>query len=332
MLYWEKRQKGGLSLKKKAKQIRQPLKWQNFLLLLISGTVNAFGVTMFLTPVGLYDSGISGTAMLLDQLTPTWLTLSVFLVVLNVPLFLYGLKKQGYAFTVYSIFAVCVYAAVAWLIQDVLPIDVANASPFAGSDLLLCAIFGGLISGVGSGMTLRSGGAIDGMEVMAVIFAKKLGVTVGNFVMAYNVVLYILAGISCQSWILPLYSIITYYVGQNAVDFIVEGLERSKSVMIITEKAEEVSLALMEAFECGTTKIPAKGGFTNVDKTVIYFVVNRFQIARMKNIVHSIDPAAYLTISEVADVFKSIAAKKPEKKAEVPPDIQPQERQEELPG
>ena len=299
-------------MKKKVKKICQPLKLQNFLWLLVSGTVNAFGVTMFLTPVGLYDSGISGTSMLLDQLTPIWLTLSVFLVVLNVPLFLYGLKKQGFAFTVYSIFAVCVYAAVAWLIQDVLPINVANTSPFAGSDLLLCAIFGGLISGVGSGLTLRAGGAIDGMEVMAVIFAKKLGVTVGNFVMAYNVVLYILAGISCQSWILPLYSIITYYVGQNAVDFIVEGLDRSKSVMIITEKAEEVSLALMEAFECGTTKIPAKGGFTNVDKTVIYFVVNRFQIARMKNIVHTIDPNAYLTISEVADVFKSVASRIPE--------------------
>ena len=298
---------------KRTKKIRQPLKLQNLLLLLVSGTVNAFGVTMFLTPVGLYDSGISGTSMLLDQLTPAWLTLSVFLVVLNVPLFLYGLKKQGLAFTVYSIFAVCVYATVAWLIQDVLPISVANASPFAGSDLLLCAIFGGLISGVGSGLTLRAGGAIDGMEVMAVIFAKKLGITVGNFVMAYNVVLYILAGISCQSWILPLYSIITYYVGQNAVDFIVEGLDRSKSVMIITEKAEEVSLALMEAFECGTTKIPAKGGFTNVDKTVIYFVVNRFQIARMKNIVHAIDPSAYLTISEVADVFKSVSTKLPER-------------------
>ena len=300
-------------MKKRAKKIRQPLKLQNLLLLLVSGTVNAFGVTMFLTPVGLYDSGISGTSMLLDQLTPAWLTLSVFLVVLNVPLFLYGLKKQGLAFTVYSIFAVCVYATVAWLIQDVLPISVANASPFAGSDLLLCAIFGGLISGVGSGLTLRAGGAIDGMEVMAVIFAKKLGVTVGNFVMAYNVLLYILAGISCQSWILPLYSIITYYVGQNAVDFIVEGLDRSKSVMIITEKAEEVSLALMEAFECGTTKIPAKGGFTNVDKTVIYFVVNRFQIARMKNIVHAIDPSAYLTISEVADVFKSVSTKLPDR-------------------
>ena len=300
-------------MKEKLKSLKENLRIRNFLILLLSGTVNAIGVTMFLTPVGLYDSGISGTSILLAELTPPWLTLSVFLVVLNIPLFLYGLKKQGAAFTIYSIFAVCVYSVAAWVITEILPVDVSSASPLAGTDLLLCAIFGGLVSGAGSGLTLRGGGAIDGIEVMAVIFAKKLGLTVGNFVMAYNVVLYILAGIACQSWILPLYSIITYYVGQNAVDFIVEGVDRSKSVMIITEKAEEVSLALMEAFECGTTKLPAKGGFTNVDKTVIYFVVNRFQIARMKNIVHTIDPAAYLTISEVADVFKSVAPKLPEK-------------------
>ena len=296
---------------------KESLKFKNFLVLLMAGSINAFGITMFLAPVGLYDSGISGTAMLLEQITPSWLTLSVFLVVLNVPLFLYGLKKQGFAFTIYSIFVVCVYAAAAWIITDVLPVDVSVASPLAGSDLLLCAVFGGLISGIGSGLTLRAGGAIDGMEVMAVIFAKNLGITVGNFVMAYNVVLYVIAGIICRSWILPLYSIITYYVGQNAVDFIVEGLDRSKSVMIITEKADEVSWALMEAFECGTTKLPAKGGFTNVDKTVIYFVVNRFQIARMKNIVHTIDPSAYLTISEVADVFKSVTPRGPDRPVEI---------------
>ena len=290
------------------KSLKESLKLKSFLLLLISGTVNAFGITMFLVPVGLYDSGISGTSMLLGQVTPEWMTLSVFLVVLNVPLFLYGLKKQGAAFTIYSIFAVCVYSVAAWLISDVLPVDVRAASPFAGTDLLLCAVFGGLISGIGSGLTLRAGGAIDGMEVMAVIFAKGLGITVGNFVMAYNVVLYVAAGLICQSWILPLYSIITYYVGQNAVDFIVEGLDRSKSVMIITEKGDAVSQALIDAFACGTTKLPARGGFTNVDKTVIYFVVNRFQIARMRTIVHDIDPAAFLTISDVADVFRSVHA------------------------
>ena len=290
------------------KSLKESLKLKSFLLLLISGTINAFGITMFLAPVGLYDSGISGTSMLLGQVTPEWMTLSLFLVVLNVPLFLYGLKKQGAVFTIYSIFAVCVYSVAAWLISEVLPVDVSISSPFAGTDLLLCAVFGGLISGMGSGLTLRAGGAIDGMEVMAVIFAKGLGITVGNFVMAYNVVLYVAAGLICHSWILPLYSIITYYVGQNAVDFIVEGLDRSKSVMIITEKGDAVSQALIDAFACGTTKLPARGGFTNVDKTVIYFVVNRFQIARMRTIVHDIDPAAFLTISDVADVFRSVHA------------------------
>ena len=289
------------------KELSKNLSLRNFLMLTLSGFINACGVTLFLSPVSLYDSGISGTSMLLAQLTSGAVSLSVFLLILNVPLFLFGLKRQGAAFTVYSVYAVAVYSLGAWLIANVLPVDVANSSPLAGNDLLLCAIFGGLVSGIGSGLTMRSGGAIDGVEVMAVIFAKKIGMSVGNFVMIYNVALYLLAGITCQSWILPLYSIITYYVGQNAVDFIVEGLDRSKSVMIITEKAEEVSTALMEAFECGTTKLPAKGGFTNVDKTVIYFVVNRFQIARMKNIVHTIDPYAYLTISEVADVFKSVS-------------------------
>lgn len=284
------------------------LQLKSFLLLLISGTVNAFGVIMFLAPVGLYDGGISGTSMLLSQITPEYLSLSVFLVVLNVPLFLYGLKKQGIVFTVYSIFAVCVYSMVAWLITDVLPVDVSVISPLAGDDLLLCAIFGGLISGAGSGLTLRAGGAIDGMEVMAVTFAKKLNLTVGTFMMIYNAILYVLAGAIRQSWVLPLYSIITYFVGLKTVDFIVEGLDRSKSVMIITEKAEQVSTALMEAFECGTTVLPAKGGYSNAQKTVIYFVVNRFQISRMKAIVHDIDPRAYLTIAEVADVFKSVTA------------------------
>ena len=280
------------------------LRVKNFVVLLIAGLVNAFGVTVFLAPVKLYDSGISGTSMFLSQITPDAWSLSLFLILLNIPLFLYGLKKQGLSFTVYSIFAVAVYSTGAWLITDVLPLDVSMASPLAGEDLLLCALFGGIISGIGSGLTIRYGGAIDGIEVMAVIFAKGLGITVGTFVMIYNVILYVIIGIVMQSWILPLYSIITYGAALKTVDFVVEGLDRSKSVMIVTDHAKEISDALIEAFSCGTTKIAATGGYSNAQKTIIYFVVNRFQIARMRNIVQEIDPKAFMTISEVADVFK----------------------------
>ena len=276
---------------------------KNLLLLTVAGIINAIGVTMFLAPVKLYDSGISGTSMLLSQITPEFLTLSVFLVVLNVPLFLYGLKKQGALFTVYAIYTVVIYSISAWLITDVFPVDVSFASPLAGTDLLLCAIFGGLISGTGSGLAIRFGGAMDGIEVMAVVFAKKLGITVGTFVMLYNIMLYVICGMAIDSWILPLYSIVTYAAGVKTVDFIVEGIDRSKAAMIVTVCPDEISAALSEAFECGVTKIEAVGGYSNTQKTVIYFVLNRFQIGRMKTIVHDNDPSAFITITEVADVF-----------------------------
>lgn len=287
------------------KKLFSSLRWQNFVMLFIAGCINAFGVTVFLAPVKLYDSGISGTSILLSQVTPESWSLSIFLLLLNIPLFLFGLKKQGVSFTVYSVFTVAVYSMASWLITDVLPIDVSIASPLAGQDLLLCALFGGIVSGVGSGITIRNGGAIDGIEVMAVIFAKRLGITVGTFVMIYNVILYIICGIVINSWILPLYSIVTYAAGLKTIDFVVEGIDRSKSVMIVTEKAKEINAALMEEFKCGTTLMSATGGYSNSEKTVIYFVVNRFQIYKMKNIIRTIDPKAFVAITDVADVFKS---------------------------
>lgn len=279
------------------------LKWQNFLFLALAGAINAVGVTMFLAPVNLYDSGISGTSMLLWQVTPEQFNLSLFLVLLNVPLFLFGLKRQGWCFTVYSLFAVGIYSLVSFLITDVFPVDVANASPFAGQDLLLCAVFGGLISGVGSGLTIRFGGAIDGMEVLGVIFAKSLGLTVGSFVMAYNVVLYLLIGIVFNSWILPLYSIVTYAVGNKTVDFVVEGFDKAKSVMIVTSMEEAVCKALSEEFGRGITQLHGRGYYSGADKCVIYFVVNRFQIPKVKTLVTEIDPNAFITISEISDVL-----------------------------
>lgn len=281
------------------------LRVKNFLFLILAGIINAIGVTVFLAPVKLYDSGISGTSMLLSQITPEYLSLSLFLILLNVPLFLYGLKKQGIVFTVYAIFTVCIYSLSAWLITDILPIDVRFVSPLAGSDLLLCALFGGLISGVGSGLAIRYGGAMDGIEVIAVIFAKRLGITVGTFVMIYNVLLYIACGIIIKSWILPLYSIVTYGAALKTVDFIIEGIDRSKAAVIVTSEREMVCGALSEAFERGMTVMDAKGYYSDTEKTVIYFVVNRFQVGKMREIVHEIDPAAYISISEIADIFAS---------------------------
>lgn len=288
---------------KKAYELLKLLSIKNLAVLTCAGIVNAIGVTIFLAPVKLYDSGISGTSMLLSQITPEWLSLSVFLLLLNIPLFLYGLKKQGAAFTCYAIYSVFIYSLSAWLITDVLPVDVSIASPLAGDDLLLCALFGGVISGIGSGLAIRFDAAMDGIEVMAVIFAKRLGISVGSFVMIYNVILYILCGIVLENWILPLYSIVTYTAALKTIDFIVDGLDREKCAVIITNKPEQICSALTTVFESGITRVDARGGYSNEQKEMLYFVVNRFQVTKMKNIVQGIDRGAYIAISDIADVY-----------------------------
>ena len=269
------------------------------IMLTIAGVINAFGVVLFLSPVNLYDSGISGTSMLFSQLTD--LPLAVFLILLNIPLFLYGLKRQGMAFTIRSIYAVIVYSVASSVFAGFLSSE--PVSPIVGGDLLLCAIFGGIISGIGSGTTLRFGGAIDGMEVLAVIFSHGLNITVGTFVMVYNAALYIVAGILMGSWVLPLYSILTYMAGIKAVDFIVEGLDKTKAAMIITNHPQEICKELSAAFGTGITLMDAHGYYSNESKTIVYFVVNRFQIARMRAIVNDIDDNAFISITEVSDLF-----------------------------
>ena len=293
-----------MNLKYRLIRSMKDLHWKNFVLLTIAGVVNACGVMLFLYPVRLYDSGISGVSMLLNQLTPETYTLSLFLVLFNVPIFMFGLKKQGVAFTVYSIYAVFIYSVASGILTDIFPLDTIPESPLAGSDLLLCVIFGGVISGMGSGLTIRFGGAIDGIDVLSVIFAKGMGLSLGSFVMIFDTILYVICGLVVGNWILPLYSIVTYYIGSNTVDFVVEGLDRSKGAMIVTVKANEISDALGEHFHASGTIVNAIGGYSKEDKQIIYFIINRFQINNLKKIVYEIDKTAFISLYEVSDIIR----------------------------
>ena len=278
----------------------------NFIFLLAAGIINAFGVTLFLFPVKLYDSGVSGLSMLLDQITPAYLNISFFLIVINFPIFIFGAKKQGINFTLYSLFTIGIYSLFSYLIMNVFPIDVSLVSPLAGEDLLLCAIFGGVISGVGSGLTIRFGGAIDGIDVLSVVFAKKIGISIGTFVMIFNLILYIICGFVIGNFILPLYSIVTYFVGSKTVDFITDGFDRSKCAMIVTTKANEITDALKENFGSSGTIVNAVGGYTKENKQIVYFILNRFQMNKLKEIIREIDEKAFISFEEVSEISRNV--------------------------
>ena len=123
--------------------------------------------------------------------------------------------------------------------------------------------------------------------------------------MIYNVILYIICGFVVNSWILPLYSIVTYAAASKTVDYIVDGFDRAKAAIIITIKPDKVCAALSETFENGITILDAKGYYSGSEKGMLYFVLNRFQIGTMREIVHEIDPTAYISINDVADIYSA---------------------------
>lgn len=292
---------------------REDFRLFNFCMLIAAGIINAVGVTLLLAPLMLYDSGVSGMAMFLDVLIapmPLW----SWLIIINVPIFIFGTKKQGAAFTVYSLFGIIVYSLASMVFQNILPayIDgfiIDGVSPIAGDSLILCSVFGGMLSGIGSGMTIRYGGTLDGMETLAVLFSKKLGLTVGNFVMIFNIFLYLTVGVfyratgAEQYFEIALFSIIAYYVNGKTVDFITEGLDQAKGALIITTRYDAVAPALSEEFGRGLTVINAKGYYSQSEKQVIYCVVNRFQLARLRSVVMRCDKQAFVTVMNITDVF-----------------------------
>lgn len=298
------RQKGAFGAWIKAELSK--LHWVNFIFLTLAGIINATGVTLLLTANGLYDGGFSGTSFFLSQVTP--LSLSVFLVILNFPFFILGFKKLGLPFIMYSLYAIGIYSLFAWLYQSVLPLDFSQGSPIVKNDVLLSAVFGGIISGVGSGLTIRFGGAIDGVEVLGVLFAKKLNMSIGTFVMVYNAIFYIIAGAvqasvfsNSDALLLALYSIIAYACGLKAVDFVVDGFDKAKSAFIISEKNDEVAEALSGEFGRGVTVLDAEGYYSKANKKIVYCVINRFEVAKLKEIIHSIDNHAFVAINDVTD-------------------------------
>lgn len=273
----------------------------NILFLILAGFINAVGVSLLLMPAGLLDGGLSGTSILLSRFTP--LNFSIFLIILNIPFYLIAFKRLGADFIIYSLIAILSYSLFSYLFTGILiPKGYLGKFYPITSEILLCAVFGGLVSGVGSGLTIRSGGSLDGAEVMAVMLHKRLGLSVGQFVMIYNVIIFLIGGF-LLGFDIPLYSIIAYAIGVKAVDGIVEGLDKEKAFMVITNHPDEVAGAVSATIGRGVTILKGRGFYSGEDKSVIYYVVNRFQITKIKKVIKDADPESFVSIIEVSEVI-----------------------------
>ena len=253
-----------------------------------------FGLKGFLLPNGFIDGGVTGISLLLEALTNY--PLALLIVIINAPFIVLGYFQIGKLFTIKSI------AAISGLALALIFIDY----PIITSDKLLIAVFGGFFLGSGIGLTIRGGGVLDGTEVLAIYLTKKTGLTIGDLILIFNIIIFAVAA-SLLSVETALYSILTYLTASKTVNLVVEGVEEYIGVTIISTKSEDIRIMIIQEMGKGVTIYNGKRGFgkrgENLNKTdVIYSVITRLEMTRLQTEIQKIDSDAFIIMNKVMDL------------------------------
>ncbi len=261
---------------------------------ILIGIVSAgFGLKGFLLPNLFIDGGAMGISLLISETTNV--SLSILIVAINLPFLLLGYSQIGKQFALKSIIAIIGLAVVVHFISY----------PLITSDKLLIAVFGGFFLGAGIGMAIRGGSVIDGTEVLAIYLSKKTGLTIGDIILIFNIIIF-----SFSAYILSieiaLYAILTYLAAAKTVNFVVEGVEEYTGITIISNNSDKIRLMITEKLGRGVTMYTGKGGYGKRGRTlkqidIVYTVITRLEIARLRTEIDKIDSDAFIIMNSIKD-------------------------------
>lgn len=263
---------------------------KNIIFLTVGAMITAFALESFLVPNNIIDGGVIGISMIVSHITK-W-NLGLLILILNTPFIIMAFKKMGGKFVVQTAFANIILAVFLNIFHHYK----------VTHDLLLATVFGGIILGLGVGIILKHEGSLDGTEMLSLVVSKKLGVSVGEFIMGINVFIYLAAG-KVFSWESAMYSIMTYFIASKVIDTVMEGFNSSKSVRIISDNASAIGEQLIERLDISITYLQGIGGYTGQDKDLIYCVISRLELPKMIDIIKEIDSKAFVSVVDVHEVY-----------------------------
>ena len=277
-----------MSDKKHKNMMRTVLK---FFMLSIGAAAAAVALEFFLIPDGIIDGGVVGISIMLSHIfnLPT----ALFMILINIPFLWFGFRHGGKKFVVNSLYAIAIFSFFMSLFTDQRP---------ATDDLFLATIFGGLILGTGVGIIVRLGGSLDGTEMLAIILSKSSFLSVGQVVLFCNLFIFGASGF-VFGWDKAMYSLATYFIASKVIDVVVEGINESRSAMIVTKKSKEIAEAIMQELGRPITFIESETGFERNKGQIVYLVLTLMEISKLKEVVSSVDENAFVTITAVSDVI-----------------------------
>lgn len=262
----------------------------NLFVITLGAIVAGFALETFLVPNSIIDGGIIGISMIISHITK--FNLGLLIILINTPFIILAFKKMGGRFVFQTAYANIILALA---INFFHKYTVTN-------DVLLATVFGGIILGTGVGLILKNEGSLDGTEILSLTISKKLGMSVGEFIMGLNVFIYLAAG-KVYGWESAMYSILTYFIASKVIDTVMEGLNSSKSVRIISDEAGTIGNALIERLDISVTYLKGIGGYSGMDKDLIYCVISRLEMPKMLDIIKEIDPKAFVSVVDVHETY-----------------------------
>jgi uncharacterized membrane-anchored protein YitT (DUF2179 family) len=261
----------------------------DYLLLTIGSIMVGGALELILAPNELVDGGVTAISIMLNKL---WgIPIFAMFLGINMPILLFTAKVMGKKFFVRTLYANIITTIVLIYLQPI---------PAITTSELLIVLYGGVVFGLGVGIVVKAGGAIDGSEMLAVWVNKHWNISISNFLLAVNAVIFTFVAIvfSIEH---AMFSLAVFYIVTKMIDLVLDGFNRGKSVMIISEKSDEIGQALMSELQVSITYLHGEGGFLGNSRKVIYCITNRLVYPKLKDIVLGIDPHAILEASEVAE-------------------------------
>ncbi|EFR43176.1 YitT family protein [Dialister micraerophilus] len=270
---------------------------RNIVGLSLGAVIYSAGLGLFLVPNNVIDGGVTGISLLLQAVTG--IHFSILVVLLNIPFFYLGYKRLGARTALYSGYSILVFSIASHMLEKLPP---ATTDPF------LSTIFGGIIMGIGIGLVIKFGGSTDGIEIVAILLDRKTSFSVGEIVMFFNFFILGTSGF-VFTWNSAMYSLIAYFICSRLMDNVATGLDSSKGVFIITKNYDAVSDAIVHSMGRAVTRLHGQGGFLKDSKDVLYCVVSRLEVMKLKMVVREIDEAAFLSVFDVQEVHGGLIKK-----------------------
>lgn len=262
---------------------------------ILGALLNAISMNLFLRPANVYSSGFTGVAQLLSKVltefTPLTVSMGYLLLLLNIPVAILGWKKVGKSFTFYSFLSV-VFSS---LFLELIPLKAVS------HDILLNAVFGGVILAIGVGLTLKWGASTGGVDIIALVLSKVKDKPIGTYLFIMNAIIILTAGY-LFGWEKALYTLVTLYTSTRVIDTIHTRHEKL-TAMIITKKSEELKKAIQAKLVRGITTVPAKGAYTGETKDMMIIVITRYELFELERIINEVDPGAFTNIVQTAGIM-----------------------------